>query len=225
MICFCRCGTSSSGQSMPRSPRATMTASAAAAMPGEVGERRARSRSWRRCRRGRRRPRAARATSAARRTNDRATNSTPARGDGLGQLEVAIGRREHLQPLAREVDARRALRAAAALHLGDDRVGLRRRHQQRDVAVADDDAVTGVDVVEQRRVVDGDHARRCSAGPGHEPHRRGRHEVDAAVGEPARRGAWDPGRSASTPIGRPTCSATDADRRAGGRGARRSCRG
>ncbi len=32
MICFCRCGTSSSGQSIPRSPRATITASAAAAI-------------------------------------------------------------------------------------------------------------------------------------------------------------------------------------------------
>ena len=72
MICFCRWGTSSSGQSMPRSPRATITASAASVIVGELAERRRASRSWRRSATGRRRPPRSSSMSAARRTNDRA---------------------------------------------------------------------------------------------------------------------------------------------------------
>ena len=184
---------------MPRSPRATITASAAAVIPARSASAElvsilatmpARS------------PTTSRslATSAARRTNDRATNSTPAAAIDLGQHEVAVGRREHLQPLAGEVHAGRALRAPAALHLGDDGVGLAGRHDHGDVAVADDDAITRVDVFEQRRVVDGDRAAPCSCRC------------------PARTAPWSPVRCATPP-------ATERRRRgAWGRAGRRARR-
>ena len=190
---------------MPRSPRATITASAASTIAVEVGERRRRldlgddagAVADDLAQRARRRPPA--------RTNDRAMYSTPAAGDRLGEHEVLVGRGEHLQPLARQVHARATLRAAAALDLGDD--GARSStavDAQRDAAVAEDDPVAGVEVVEQRRVVDRDDARRCSArSPGTRRTVRARREVDAAVGELA--GAdlrARAGRRARRPAGR-----------------------
>ena len=79
-------------------------------------------------------------------------------------------------------------------------------------AVAEHDAVAGIEVGEQRRVVDGDDVRRCSA----------RRRARARTGSPGRgrrrrpgttrRGSSGPGRSASTPIGRPTSAADVANR-------------
>ena len=94
---------------------------------GSAGRRRRRwSRSWPRSRR-RRRPRPRRAsTSAARRTNDRATYSTPASTTAVREHEVVVGGCVHLQPFARQVDARATLEATTALDLGEHRRRRRR---------------------------------------------------------------------------------------------------
>ena len=226
MICFCRCGTSSSGQSMPRSPRATITASAAAVISASspsaaavsiLATMPARS------------PTTARSasTSAARRDERQRDVVDAGRGDGLGELEVLGGRGDMPQPLARQVHAGAALRAAAALDLGEHRRSTSSTaHAQRDGAVAEHDAVAGVEVVEQRRVVDGRPVR------GARPAARARvatgspaSEVDAAVGE--RPGAdLRPGQVGEHADRAPEpWPPTLADRRQALRGARRSCRG
>ena len=79
MISFCMWGTSSSGTSTPRSPRATMTASTVVRMPGRFSRTSCRSSlatmgrlapcSWRNLRTS--------PMSAAERTNEMATKSTP----------------------------------------------------------------------------------------------------------------------------------------------------
>ena len=125
-MCFCRWGTSSSGQSMPRSPRATITASAtsviasrsaSAALVSILATIPARSPTTSRS-----------ADDVGGPPHERQRDVLDAgRGHRLGQHEVLVGRGEHLQPLARQVDPGPSLRAPAALDLDDHRVVLRRR--------------------------------------------------------------------------------------------------
>ena len=142
MICFCRWGTSSSGHSMPRSPRATITASADDEDAVEVGDGRCGLDLGHQRRAARRRSRR-----APRRCPRRRARTTPRRSRRpraamtFGQAQVLGRGGLQPQPLGRDVHARAALGPAA----GDDRGVARRRRStdvdlQRDGAVAEDHA-------------------------------------------------------------------------------------
>ena len=148
-------------------------------------------------------------TSAARRTNDRATYSTPAAATASASTRSSsvganICSRSHDRWTPGRPCVRPPLSTSASTapsRHGDD--------AQRDAAVADDDAVAGVEVLEQRRVA----ARVITVAAARA---RARHEPDALVPAPGRRHPsgnapariFGPGRSASTPTGRPTRRAT-----------------
>ena len=212
---------------MPRSPRATISG------VGGGGDRR----------RGRR---------AADARLDLGDDAGPvadhlAQGDDVGRARGrTTGRRTRRRPRRRPRPARgprRSGRTSAAARTTGARPGdpavrpplstsatTRRRRvavdQQRDAAVAEDDAIAGVDVVEQRRVVDRDRRRRVLGPvPGTKPHRRSPGAGRRRPRGTRRPGSSGPGRSASTPTGRPTRPATVADRSQPARGARRSGRG
>ena len=225
MICFCRWGTSSSGQSMPRSPRATMTASAASAMPArspsadavsilatirdavaddgahllDVARPGARTRA----------PRSRRRRAAT------ASAST----------EVVGGRREQREPLARQVHAGTALRAAARLDLGHARASAvdaddPERDRRRRRATTRSPTSTSSTRSGSRR---GSTLGVLGPSPATSAHVAAGAELDAPSGNgPAR--IFGPGRSASTPTDgrRPAVSRARAQH---GRGARRRCRG
>ena len=149
---------------MPRSPRATITASA---RRGDLGRGRpapSSSRSWPRCRLGRRR-RLAHLHDVGGPPHERHGDELDAgRRHRLGQHEV-LGRsganicsRSHGRCTPGRPCVRPPL-STSATHA----VGRRRRRPAARSAVADDHPVAGVEVLEQRRVVDGDRRRRCSA--------------------------------------------------------------
>ena len=131
MICFCRCGTSSSGQSMPRSPRATITRVGDLGDRRQLAERRGGLDLGDDAAPGRRRPRAARprrrrgARTTAPRTRRPAavTASASSRSCAVG-ANICSRSHDRCTPGP-------ALHAAAALDLGRDR---RRRRARRRAA-------------------------------------------------------------------------------------------
>ncbi len=225
MMCFCRCGTSSSGQSMPRSPRATITASAASVIAASspsadavsiLATMPARSADDLAQRQRRRRPGA--------RTTARRTRRRPPRRPRPARGPARSGR---TSAAARTTGARRGGPACARRS--------RPRHSTRPSSIARTRIVMppspmtmrspGSRSVEQRRVVDG---RRASAVLGPAPGTR-------RTGSPASRSTppsgnypariFGPGRSASTPTGRPTVGGHVADQSPAARGGRRAARG
>ena len=212
-MCFCRCGTSSSGQSMPRSPRATISASAtsviaassaSAALVSILATMPARS------------PTTSRSltTSAARRTNDRATYSTPAAATASASTRSSSVGANICSRSHDRCTPGPALRAAAALDLGDHGVvghgrpraaRCRRRRARRGRRDRGPSSSVGI--------VDGDDlGALLGAGPGTRRTRSPGARSTPRRGTPPAR-IFGPGRSASTPTGRPTRRGDVADRR------------
>ena len=110
------------------------------------------------------------------------------RGHRLGELEILGGRGVQGEPLARQVDAGPTLRAPTGLDLGDERVGGLVDDPQRDLAVAEHDPFTDVDVREQVGVVDGDLLGGALAVAGDEPNdgRRAARSTPPSGNDPAR---------------------------------------
>ena len=126
-------------------------------------------------------------TSAARRTNDRRDVLDAGGGDRLGEHEVLVGRGEHLQPLARQVHAGPALRAAAALDLGDARRRRSTASTRSEMPPSPmHDPVAGIEV---RRAASGSgtviDVAAARARAGHQADALARRQVDAAVRERA----------------------------------------
>ena len=145
---FCTSGTSSIGNSMPRSPRATITQSAA---------RRTDSMFSTACgfsilaTSGRRVCSRTNSTSAAERTNDSATRSTPIDSPWREQLEVALGHRREAVDRPGDVQALPRGDGAADLDLGVQlaEIGARRGHAQAHRAVGEIDDRARLDRLRQ----------------------------------------------------------------------------
>ena len=205
---FCRCGTSSSGHSMPRSPRATITASERGDDLVEVFDRRQRLDLGHQPSgvRGDR-ARAPRRRSSAARTNDTARKSTPSAAIAAASTRSsAVGAWSRSRSDGRCTPGRPwAWPPLRTWHRAPRR--RRRLDSEGDRAVAEHDPVAGVQVVEQRRVVDADQsmAELVSASVTSvtiDPAA----QLDAAAGNgPAR--TFGPGRSASTATTDPVRSA------------------
>ena len=157
-IRFWRCGTSSSGQSIPRSPRATISASDAVGDRGQLGERGAGLDLGDDA--GAVPDDLAELVDVVGPTDERQRDVVDARrGDGLGEHEVLSRRSSHLQPLAGQVDAWPTLCSAAALDLGLELGRRRGDDPHRDGAVAEHDPIAEIDVLQQRVVLDADPLR------------------------------------------------------------------
>ena len=189
-MCFWRCGTSSSGQSMPRSPRATITASAVAAISARslsadavsilamILERVA--------------DHAAELGDVVRVAHERQRDVVDARrGDRVGEHQVVGGRRAQREALARQVHARAALGPRARLDLGLHPLGRAGDDTHRDRAVAEHDAVAGRQVGEQVGVVDVDHVLGARPVAGDQRHRRARARTRRHPRGTPRRGSSD----------------------------------
>ena len=187
MIRFWRCGTSSVGHSMPRSPRATITASAASRMAGRFSQ--AARVSIFASSIGPSSPTAARTsrTSSAVRTKDTATISGATGARISRSSRSSGGGRRQAQLLRRQVHAGPALHATAG---HDDRLQDPARlalDLEEDEAVAEGHAVARRQVLEQSAVLHFDAVRRRRVVARHELDDVGLAQEHAPVGE--RRGA------------------------------------
>ena len=182
MIRFCRCGTSSSGQSMPEIAAGDHHGVGGGGDAGEVAERRSRLDLGHDLRSVA--DDATELLDVARLADERQGDVVGAgRGHRLGELEILGGRSVQGEPLARQVDAGPTLRASTGLDLGDERIGGLVDDPQRDLPVAEHDTFADVDLREQVGIVDGDLLGGALAIAGDEPNVGRGHEVDTTVGE------------------------------------------
>ena len=181
-IRFCRWGTSSIGQSMPRSPRATITTSLAATI----------SCSWSMAGGGldlghQQRPIAddrSDLVDVGGRPDERHGDELDTRrSHGLGQHEILAGRRRQSEPLRRQVDARATIGLAPVLQLRDDRVDADLGDPHRDRTVAELHPTADDEVLDQRGIGDGDVVDVAGALPGSERDELAGDEPHPSVGE------------------------------------------
>ena len=182
-MAFWRWGTSSIGQEIPRSPRATMTASARSRMAGNAADRR-----WRldlgdepRTSRSGRLPDplqiAGRADERDRQIVDLRTFQSSR------QLEIMIRRAGEADALIGQVDTRLPLGPATGDDLGVDPVAVHAGHGQHDGAVAEHDPIAVPDVLDQLRIFDRHPLTARGTATRHQPQRRSLHEERPSVGE------------------------------------------
>ena len=183
MTCFCTWGTSSSGRSMPRSPRATITASATPRIELRLST--AGSVSILATIIGGSSPGgAANQLDVERRPHERDGHELDAGGDDhLEQLEVVGGGRGEADPLGRHVHPGPADEAPTREHRRVHPVVVHTVDPEGDRPVAQHHPVALHRTFDQLGVVDGDHAGRAVAFALHEADLRTGAEVDAVARE------------------------------------------